>query len=87
VMAFFFVANYVVAFLAVFVLRRREPDAPRPYRARGYPVTTGLALVISLAFLVGAIAGDTRNSIYALLVLAASFPVYRLGRRFGWSPP
>jgi APA family basic amino acid/polyamine antiporter len=87
VMAFFFVANYVVAFLAVFVLRRREPDAARPYRARGYPWTTGLALAISVAFLIGAIAGDTRNSVLALLVLAASLPVYRLGRRFGWSRP
>jgi APA family basic amino acid/polyamine antiporter len=87
VMAFFFVANYVVAFLAIVVLRRRESDAERPYRARGYPWTTGLALVISLAFLVGAVVGDTRNSLLALLVLAVSLPVYRLGRRFGWSQP
>ena len=39
VMAFFFVANYVMAFLAVFVLRRREPDAPRPFRRLGLPVS------------------------------------------------
>jgi APA family basic amino acid/polyamine antiporter len=31
--SFFFVLQYVVSFLAVFVLRRRRPDAPRPYRA------------------------------------------------------
>jgi APA family basic amino acid/polyamine antiporter len=85
VMAFFFVANYVVGFLAIFVLRRREPRADRPYRALGHPFTTGLALIISLAFLLGAIAGDTRNRLFALLVLAASFPVYRLGRRLGWN--
>jgi len=85
VMAFFFVANYVVGFLAIFVLRRREPGAQRPYRAWGHPFTTGLALVISLAFLTGAIVGDTRNSLFALLVLAASLPVYRLGRRLGWN--
>jgi APA family basic amino acid/polyamine antiporter len=83
VMAFFFVANYSVAFLAVFVLRRREPQAPRPYRAWGFPFTTALALVVSVAFLVGAVAGDTRNSLHALLVLGASYPVYRLCRRFG----
>jgi APA family basic amino acid/polyamine antiporter len=86
-MAFFFVANYVVGFLAIFVLRRREPAAARPYRAWGYPWTTGLVLVLSLAFLAGAVAGDTRNSLLALLVLAASLPVYRLGQRFGWSRP
>ena len=82
VMAFFFVANYTVAFLAVFVLRRREPEASRPYRAWGYPVTTALALVGSVVFLCGAVVGDTRNSVGALLVLAASYPVYRLCRRF-----
>ena len=37
VLAFFFVANYTLSFIAVFVLRRREPDKPRPYRAWGYP--------------------------------------------------
>ena len=78
VLAFFFVANYVLAFAAVFVLRRREPEAPRPYRAWGYPWTTGAALVGSLAFLAAAAAGDPRNSAYALAVLAASWPVYRL---------
>jgi basic amino acid/polyamine antiporter, APA family len=82
VMAFFFVANYVMAYLAVFVLRWREPQAPRPFRALGHPLSTGLALLLSLAFLVGAFAGDTRNSVRALLVLAASYPVYRCVRRF-----
>ncbi|MGH9509897.1 MAG: APC family permease [Terriglobales bacterium] len=80
---FFFVTNYVFAYTAMFVLRRREPDANRPYRAWGYPWTTGLALAGSLAFLVGAIVGDTRNSVYALLVLAASYPLYWLTRRWG----
>jgi len=71
----------------VFVLRRREPGAERPFRAPGYPFTTALALVVSLAFLVGVVAGDTRNSVGALLVLAASYPVYRLGQRLRWSKP
>lgn len=82
VLAFFFVANYVLAFASVFVLRRREPDAPRPYRAWGYPWTTGAALLGSLAFLAGAAAGDTRTSLYALGVLAASVPAYGLAARW-----
>ena len=78
ILAFFFVANYALSFLCVFVLRRREPDRRRPYRAWGYPWTTALALMGSIAFLAGAIAGDTRNSLYALLLLAASYPGFRL---------
>jgi basic amino acid/polyamine antiporter, APA family len=78
VLAFFFVANYTLSFTAFFALRRRLPDAPRPFRAIGHPFTTGLALVASVAFLIGAVASDTRNSLYALVVLALSFPVYLL---------
>jgi len=81
VLAFFFVANYVLAFASVFVLRRREPETPRPYRAWGYPWTTGAALLGSLAFLAGAVAGDTRTSLYALGLLAASVPAYLLAAR------
>jgi APA family basic amino acid/polyamine antiporter len=80
VCAFFFVANYVLSFISVFVLRRREPEKPRPYRAWGYPWTTLLALIGSTVFLAGAIASDTKNSVYALLMLAVSYPVF-LGLR------
>ncbi len=78
VLAFFFVANYTLSFVSVFVLRRREPEKERPYRAWGYPWTTGLALVGSVLFLTGAIATDMRNSIYALTLLAVSYPLFRL---------
>jgi APA family basic amino acid/polyamine antiporter len=77
VLAFFFTANYTLSFLALFRLRRREPDRPRPFRAWGYPWTTALALVASVAFLAGAVAADTRNSVYALLLLGASYPVFQ----------
>ena len=78
VLAFFFVANYTLSFISLFVLRRREPEKARPYRAWGYPWTTGLALAASVLFLVGAIVSDTRNSVYALILLAVSYPVFRL---------
>ena len=80
ILAFFFVANYVLSFISVFVLRRREPDKERPYRAWGYPFTTALALMGSIAFLIGAVVSDTRNSIYALVLLAVSYPIFRVSR-------
>jgi APA family basic amino acid/polyamine antiporter len=80
ILAFFFVANYALSFLSVFVLRRREPERERPYRAWGYPVTTAVALLGSILFLVGAVASDTRNSLYALLLLGSSYPLFRLLR-------
>jgi APA family basic amino acid/polyamine antiporter len=77
-LAFFFVVNYAMTFISVFVLRRREPEAPRPFRAWGYPWTTLLVLAGSIAFLAAAIKSDRDNSIYALLLLAASYPVFLL---------
>jgi APA family basic amino acid/polyamine antiporter len=82
--AFFFVFDYTLVFLSVFVLRFREPDAERPYRAWGYPVTTALALLGSVVFLAGAVKADAGNSIFGLELLGASLPVFvalRLWRR------
>jgi basic amino acid/polyamine antiporter, APA family len=81
--AFYYVANYALSFVSVFALRRNEPGTPRPYRVPGYPFTTGLALLGSLAFLAGAVVGDWSNSWKSLLLLGLSYPLYRLvvGRR------
>lgn len=76
--AFFFVADYALSFLAVFVLRHREPQAPRPYRAFRHPWTTGIVLAGSIAFLVSAVVEDTRHSLWALAVLVISYPAFRL---------
>lgn len=75
--AFFFVLNYLLSFISVLVLRRREPDTPRPYRAWGYPVVTWFLLLGALGFLVGNVIGDPLNTRWALLLLVLSYPVYR----------
>jgi APA family basic amino acid/polyamine antiporter len=62
----------------VFALRRKEPDTPRPYRVPGFPFTTGLAVLVSVAFLVGSVVTDWGNSWKSLLLLALSYPAYRL---------
>lgn len=80
-LAFFFVANYAICFGVLFVLRRREPTAPRPFRVPLYPWLPALALLVSLAFLLAAILGDRANSVRALVVLAISLPVYLVVRK------
>ena len=66
----------------LFTLRRREPEAARPYRAVGHPWTTGFVLVGSLGFLASAVVGDRRNSLAALGILVVSYPAFRLSRPF-----
>ena len=75
VAAFFLAVNYCVCCLALIVLRRREPDLPRPFRAWGYPWTAAVVLLGAVAFLVGVALGDTPTALLAVGLLAAGFVV------------
>jgi APA family basic amino acid/polyamine antiporter len=75
VVAFYLAANYVVCCLALVVLRWREPDRARPYRAWGYPWSAALVLAGAAAFLVGAAVGDPINAGAALALVALGFLV------------
>ncbi|HEY5264139.1 MAG TPA: hypothetical protein VIJ37_04045, partial [Steroidobacteraceae bacterium] len=81
VAAVLFLLNYVSAYSALFVLRRREPETPRPYRALGFPVTTVIALAGCLLLGIAAVAQDRRSGLIAGLLLAACAPVYILMAR------
>ena len=68
--SFFLMANYSAACLALFVLRRREPDLPRPYRAWGYPWSVWIVMVGGVIFVIGMLIGDSFNGLAALGLLA-----------------
>ena len=76
VITFFIVFNYMISFVSVFVLRRKEPNIQRPYMAWGYPWTTIFALMGTVVLLAGAVMADTRNSIYALIALSVTIPAF-----------
>jgi len=82
-LSFFFVANYTLTYASLFILRKKEPDMPRPYRAWGYPYTTAIALIGSILFLIGSIATDRDNAPLALIMLVLSYPVYRVMKYAG----
>ena len=77
-LSFFFEANYTLTYTSLFVLRKKEPQMERPYRAWGYPWTTAIALIGSVLFLVGSIATDRDNAPLALGMLVLSYPVFRV---------
>ena len=79
--AFLYVAMYSTGFAAVFVLRKREPELPRPFRAWEYPWTTLIVLIGSLVFLIGATTTDPANSAYAVLLISLSYPLHLLIRK------
>jgi APA family basic amino acid/polyamine antiporter len=79
--AFFIALLYVITFAALFRLRRREPDAPRPYRAWGYPFVPGLAVLFALGLLAAMTLGDRRGALISGGVLLVSWPASRVVRR------
>jgi APA family basic amino acid/polyamine antiporter len=62
--------------LAVFVLRVRRPDWPRPYRALGYPVVPALFVLGSIAFVANTLMERPMESLVGLGLLALGLPVY-----------
>lgn len=76
VAAILMVVTYCVNYVAVFVLRAREPELPRPFRAWGYPVTTGIVLLGSVAFLIADVHQDPLTALRAAVLLGIAVPVY-----------
>jgi basic amino acid/polyamine antiporter, APA family len=65
-----------IAVTALFVLRSREPNAVRPFKALGYPIVPGLFAIASLLIVVNALYGDPRTSGAGALIILAGLPVY-----------
>jgi APA family basic amino acid/polyamine antiporter len=77
--AFFYAVTYSTGYVAVFLMRRRE--GPGPYRSWAHPWGTAAALTLCLGFLAADVRQSPWDSIRALGLLAASYPVYRITRR------
>jgi amino acid transporter len=66
----------------LFILRKRQPDAERPFRTPGYPVVPAVFLLSSVAMTVLSIHADPKNTLIWIGVLAAGVPVYYAWRRW-----
>ena len=65
-----------IAVAAVFVLRAREPNAPRPYKTLGYPIAPAIFVLASFAIVVNAIYRNPGPTGLGLLVMGAGIPLY-----------
>jgi amino acid transporter len=70
---------YALAVAAVFVLRSKRPDMPRPYRVWGYPMVPLLFLIASLGMVANALWTDPVNTGVTMLIILAGIPLY-----YGW---
>ena len=67
---------YMIAASTVFVLRWKEPDAPRPYRTWGYPVVPALFVIVAALLLYFTFTQNLRNSIYGCILILSGIPVF-----------
>jgi basic amino acid/polyamine antiporter, APA family len=67
---------YMIAGSTIFVFRRRDPDAERPFRMPGYPVVPALFVLVAAVLLAYTFKNDWPNSGYGLLVILAGTPLF-----------
>ena len=74
---------YVLTIVGLFVLRRTRPEAPRPYRAFGYPVLPALYVVVAALIALTLLVYKTQTTWPGLAIVLTGIPVYFAWRAFG----
>jgi APA family basic amino acid/polyamine antiporter len=67
---------YAMTAASVIILRRKMPNAERPYKAWGYPYATLLFVAIATWFIYNTLVEDTRNAVIGIVLLLISLPFY-----------
>lgn len=71
---------FALTALALIVLRRTQPEMPRPYRAWGYPAVPALFLLISTLVVINVFLMSFSKSLIGLLIILAGLPLYFIAR-------
>jgi len=78
---FMMVMSYTLTVAALFVLRRKMPDAPRPYRCAGYPLLPALYVLIGIAWSENVIVQKSTEALWGVVIVAVGIPFYIYWKR------
>lgn len=67
---------YALGAAGVFVLRKKMPDTPRPYKVWGYPILPALFVIFSFFFLVNTVVSNTENAMMGFILIFIGVPFY-----------
>lgn len=70
------VLSYVATVIAMFVLRRKQPNHPRPYRCAGYPWLPGLYVILIGGWIVNTVIERPHEAVSCLVLLVLGLPGY-----------
>ena len=62
--------------LGVFILRKKMPDAPRPYKVWGYPVIPAIVILVAAGLFVNTIATKPREAGFGLILMLTGVPMW-----------
>lgn len=79
--SFIVVIFYVLTIIGIFILRKKNPDMPRPYKAFGYPVLPLVYIVLAVLFCVGLVWASPTYSLWGLAITLMGIPLYYLAVR------
>jgi APA family basic amino acid/polyamine antiporter len=72
---------YILTIAGIFILRRRQPDAPRPYKAIGYPILPAIYILTATAIIIDLLIYKSETTIPGILIVLSGIPVYLLWKR------
>ncbi len=75
---FFMVVITILLIVSLFILRRREPETPRPFRTWAYPFAPLFMLFLAVLLFLGYLVSNPYPSIFAVVLLLVSYPLFRL---------
>jgi APA family basic amino acid/polyamine antiporter len=78
---------YILTIIGLFVLRRKRPDAERPYKAFGYPIVPALYIIGATVILVVLFIYQTATTWPGLIIVLTGVPIYFLWRKAEAGPP
>lgn len=79
--SFVVVIFYVLTIIGIFILRKKQPDLPRPYKAFGYPVLPIIYIILASLFCVGLVWASPTYSLWGLAITLIGIPLYYLAVR------
>ncbi len=74
--SFVVVIFYVMTIIGIFILRRKRPDVPRPYKAFGYPFLPAIYILMGISFCILLIIYKPQFTWPGLIITLTGIPLY-----------
>jgi len=79
--SFIVVIFYVLTIIGIFILRKKEPNMVRPYKAFGYPFLPAIYIIMATVFCVGLVYTEPKYSLWGLVITLLGIPLYYIALR------